>query len=119
MALLKRGDILAADDLKTQDVEVPEWGGSVRIRTLTAAQRDDFDASLSSGIGTNRTVDLHNLRARLVSLCVVDEEGAPQFTKDDVAALGAKSAAALSRVFEAAQALNGMTPQAVEAAAKN
>ena len=36
---LTRDDILAADDMAYQNVSVPEWGGSVRVRTLCGADR--------------------------------------------------------------------------------
>ena len=32
MNLLSKTAILAAQDLQTEDVEVPEWGGAVRVR---------------------------------------------------------------------------------------
>ena len=35
MALLTRDEILAADDIKTEDVEVPEWGGDVRVSVMS------------------------------------------------------------------------------------
>ena len=119
MTLLTRAAILAISDLRTQDVDVPDWGGTVRIRTLTAGERDDFDASLSTGTGATRTLDLHNIRARLLALCIIDDAGNPIFTHDDVLALGGKSSAAVGVVFDAAQKLNGMLPAAVEVAAKN
>jgi hypothetical protein len=32
---LKREQILKANDIKTIEVEVPEWGGTVRLRTMS------------------------------------------------------------------------------------
>lgn len=119
MSLLTRAAILGADDLKTVDVPCPEWGGDVRLRALTAAQKDDFDASLGEFKDGGRVVNLHNMRAKLLALCIVDDSGAPIFTATDVEQLGAKSSAPIGRLFEAAQRLNGMLPDAVEAAAKN
>ena len=116
MAILTRDAILAAQDLATQDVAVPEWGGDVRIRVLTGAERDALSASLMDKDGKP---DLATYRVRLVACCVVDEAGVRQFSDSDIAALGAKSALALQRVFEAADALNAMQPGAVEAAEKN
>ena len=40
MSLLSAAEILAADDLPTEDVEVSEWNGTVRVRALTGAERD-------------------------------------------------------------------------------
>ena len=49
----------------------------------------------------------------------MDEKGDRLFTDKDVAQLGAKSAAALDRVFRAAQKLNALGDAAIEAAEKN
>lgn len=115
MALLSKEAILAADDRKTEDVSVPEWGGEVRIRALSGRERDEFETSMVKLNGNKREENFDNLRARLVSLCVVDENNKRLFRGDkDVTQLGNKSAAALQRVFEAAQKLNGMSDEDVE-----
>lgn len=117
MALLTRDGILAADDLKREEVSVPEWGGSVLIATMTGAQRDAWEQSLVSG-GKGK-VDISNVRARLVSFCAVDEAGRRMFGDDDAEALGAKSAAALERCAVVAQRLNALTEQSLEDARGN
>ena len=119
MTLLTKSAILAADDLKTEDVDVPEWGGTVRVRAFSGRERDAFEASLVRGDGKDRKVDLTNMRARLVALTVVDESGQKVFTQDDVDLLGAKSDAALDRVFSVAQKLNGLSGADVEELTKN
>ena len=40
--LLNKEQIQSVSDLETQDVEVPEWGGTVRLKSLTGAERDRF-----------------------------------------------------------------------------
>jgi hypothetical protein len=35
MTLLSKSAILCANDLQTEDVDVPEWGGAVRVRSFT------------------------------------------------------------------------------------
>lgn len=119
MTLLTKSAILSADDLKTEDVEVPEWGGAVRVRAFSGRERDAFEASLVRGDGKDRKVDLTNMRARLVALTVVDETGQKLFTHEDVDLLGAKSGAALDRVFAVAQKLNGLSAADVEDLTKN
>lgn len=113
--MLTREQILAADDRHYEVVEVPEWGGSVRVATMTGAQRDAFEASLLSG----GAPDLTNARAKLVAYCCVDDSGNPLFTAADVEALGRKSAAALNRVAEVARRLNLLGEEGVEAAKGN
>lgn len=118
MALLSKNEILTANDLRTVDIPVPEWGGDVRVKTLTGAERDQYEAD-SVKIKGNRRELVGNLRARLIAMCAVDENGQLLFTRADVLKLGQKSAPALERVFEAAASLNGMTDEDVEELAGN
>lgn len=119
MGYLTRKEILAAQDIKTQDVAVPEWGGVVRVRGLSGAERDRFESTFITLNGTNATVTLEGMRAHLVAMTVIDEAGNLLFSPGDVEALGAKSSGALDRVFTAAQTLSGLTKADVEALAKN
>ena len=119
MTLLSKSTILCANDLQTEDVEVPEWGGAVRVRSFTGRERDAFESSMVRGDGRDRKVDLTNMRARLVGLTVIDETGQRLFTDEEADLLGAKSGAALDRVFAIAQKLNGLSGADVEELSKN
>ena len=122
MGLLGRDAILGADDLAFEVVEVPEWGGSVRVRGLTGRERDLFEASIVQvGSAGSRQVRprLENIRARLVSMTLVDEEGNLLFSDRDVRELGAKSAAILDRLFDVARRLSGLTEGDVQAIAED
>jgi hypothetical protein len=55
--------------------------------------------------------NLANVRARLVALCIVNEQGEQMFNKHDIKLLGRKSAAALERVANAAQKLNAISDE--------
>jgi hypothetical protein len=115
VSILSRDAILGADDRKTEDVPVPEWGGTVRVRGLSGVERDAYEAGIVQMRGDgSRAVNLQNLRGRLVSLSCVDENGARIFTDEDAIALGEKSAAALERVFDAARKLSGLSDNDVE-----
>jgi hypothetical protein len=106
---LSRDDILKAADNEPEEVDVPEWGGSVLVRGMTGRERDAFELSmLQPGRGGRRVVDPANVRAKLVARCCVDDDGNRLFTDADVAELGGKSAAAVDRVYAAAARLSGM-----------
>ena len=120
MSLLSRDAILGADDRRTEDVEVPEWGGTVRVRGLTGTERDAYEASIVSLRGDgSQHFTLQNARARLVALCACDEAGERIFTDKDVKELGLKSAVALERVFDAARRVSGLSDDAVEKMAED
>ncbi|MFH8405578.1 hypothetical protein ACH4FX_12495 [Streptomyces sp. NPDC018019] len=114
MSYLSRDDILKADDLKTEDVPVPEWGGTVRLKMLTGTERDAFEASMVETRGGKQKQNMTNFRARMIALCVIDGEGAKLFNAADVKLLGAKSSAALGRVFDKCQEMNGFSDSDVE-----
>lgn len=113
--ILNKDQILQADDKKTEKVEVPEWGGTVIIRTLTGTERDQFEESILSG---NKR-DFKGVRAKLVALSIIGENGERLFTFEEAKLLGEKSARALDRVFGVAQRLSGFTNKDVEELAEN
>ena len=108
--MLTREQILAADDLSRETVDVPEWGGSVVVQMMRGSDRDAFEASII----TEGKPDLRNMRAKLAAACIVDESGKRLFSVADVDALGAKSAKALERVTSVAQRLNRLGDEQLE-----
>lgn len=112
MGLLNKDAIAGVVDTTFEVVEVPEWGGSVRVKSLTATERDAFEASLVAGEGKNRKANLANIRAKLVASCLVDEVGNRLFLDASAGAsvLGAKNGAAMDRIFTVCQRLSGMSP---------
>lgn len=117
--LLSRDAILKKATLPTEDVSVPEWGGTVRVQALTGAQRDAYEASMVEQRGKERKINMRNVRAKLVALSVVDEQGKRVFTDADVQALGDLNASALDRVFSVAQRLSGLSKEDIEELAGN
>lgn len=116
MDLLNKEAILGAADLATEDVAVPEWGGAVRVRTLTVADRDALFASCRDEAGK---FDASRFNGALLAKSVVDANGNLVFSDADVDALNRKSAPAVTRVVEVAGRLNRLGDQAEEAATKN
>ena len=102
---LTRDAILSASDLPMEEVQVPEWGGSVFVRALTASEAD---ANLAAQLASGKR-DLSTYHAETAAACICDADRVPLFTPADVAALGKKSAKALGRVVAVAQRLNGLT----------
>lgn len=109
-----REQILNVVDTETREVEVPEWGVTVWVRSMSAADRDAFEADLLQGKGKNTSVNYRNMRAKLVARCVVDAEGNRIFNPEDVPALGRKSAKALTRLYNVATELSGVSDDDVE-----
>ena len=116
---LTKEEIQKVEDRVYEDVETQEWGGQVRVRSLSGVERDAFETSVLTGKGKHRDVNLKNLRAKLVALSVVDAMGAPLFTETDIKWLGEKNACALNKIFDAAQRLSGLREEDMEELVKN
>lgn len=112
MAVLSKGAILAADDVKLKTVEVPEWGGSVCIRVISGADRDKFEQSYSDK-------DMGMFRVRFLAASICDENGARLFSDDEIEELGRKSSVVINRLFGIAFSHNAFTAEAVEELGKD
>lgn len=114
-SLLSAEQILGANDITYDIVDVPEWGGKVRVRGLTSDEWDAIENSLVVQDGKKQRLDYGSFRAKLVRWGCVDAGGQHLFTSDDaVQKLGKKSAAALSRVAVRIQQLSKVKDSEVE-----
>ena len=114
--LLTKEQILSAQDIKDKVVDVPEWGGAVRLTGLTAAQRDHFTQSISKGKGRDKDFSLDNIRANFVCRHIVDNDGKPMFTPKE---LGGKSSAVIERLYDECARLSGMSDEHLKELTKN
>jgi hypothetical protein len=114
MAILTKDQILAAQDLETETVEVPQWGGSVMVRSLTARERGQLISSIVDQRAGGRTLKLTEIQVRTCAMAIVDAQGNRMFEEADIAKLSRKSASALQVVFEVAQRLSGLSDDQVE-----
>ncbi len=94
-------------------------GDEVYVRELTASERDAYESSIMNmRIGADGTqsftTNTRDMRARLVAMSLCDEEGTRVFGDDDVAAVGALSAAAIDKVFGIAKRLSAVTDDDLE-----
>ncbi|GGV86702.1 hypothetical protein GCM10010294_67640 [Streptomyces griseoloalbus] len=122
MALLTAEQIEAADDRQWEDVDVPEWGGTVRVAGMSGTDRNAYQKQMLvfGSNGKPREVDLTDQLARLLSKCLVDENFKRLYVTDkQVKALGAKNGAVLERLARVAKRLSGLGDDAVEDAAGN
>ena len=107
--MLTKEDILKAEDLDFEEVEVKEWGGSVRVRCMTGNERDSFEASVYEIKGNKANIIRDNFRAKLIARTLVDENGERLFTDKEIELIGEKGSKPLDKVFKVAQRLNGLS----------
>lgn len=103
MSFLTKDQIIAAQDRRYKEVEVPEWNGKVRLASFDADQ------------ALNHTELMNNRRegkpgpnpiSAMLAASIVDESGNRIFTEKDMNELGKKSPTVLSRLVEAVRELN-------------
>jgi hypothetical protein len=117
--LLTRDQILQASDRETWRGPVPEWGtGEIILRGPSLVERDLFTAQLVNESRAGQKVPIGH-RARLVVLCLVDEQGQRIFSDDEAAVLATKSAPVIDRLFEICQTLAGLGDGSLEEMKKN
>ena len=124
MGLLTKAQILAADKKKTEDVEVKEWGGKVRLQELSAADRDlweseSFITETDDEGEQSARFNPKQARARLVVRCLVGDDGRRLFSDDEVASVGSLSASRVQKLFMAARRLNAISAGDIKELEKN
>ena len=102
---LTRDQILSAEDLPTEDVDVPEWGGHLLLRVMPGIDREEFEGSVSEDRDDKST---REFRTKLVAFCAVDDKGERLFTLEHVEKLGKKNGKVLDRLADICLRINGM-----------
>ncbi len=111
--MLSRDDIFSAKDLTFQEVEIPQWGGSVRIKVMSIAEQIAFERL------NKAKKDDSELVFALLSQCCVDEGGNHLFEEKDVVELNKKSSVPVLALFKACLDLNSMNQVDLDKQAKN
>ncbi len=119
--ILTRDEILRHAELPKQTVSVPEWGGEVVVRGMTALEQDQYDLEIAAA--GRDTAKMAGFRARLVARCVTDENGKRIFSEADAAKLGEMFAAPIVRLTAIIRVLSasgeGSAEEEIESAEKN
>lgn len=113
MALVTKAQISAAVDRKWEDVDVPEWGGEVRLMALSSADRGYIEAGsvVANGQAAQLRVESLKLyREKLVGMAMVDEAFERMYTNKEImaGALGNKDGGIIERLAAKVQELSGM-----------
>ena len=112
-----REQILNADDIESELVEVPVWGVTVEVRSMDGRSRTRL---LKSAAANDGVIDMERMYPEMVILCSFDpESGERIFVEDDADALLSKAAGPLELLATAAMRVSGMTGDAVEVAGKD
>jgi hypothetical protein len=110
-SILTKEQILGAQDIQFAEVDIPECGGSARVKSMNGFEREQYFKLVREG--------QFPLSVILCIICQVDEHGVRLFTLSDAALLAEKNGTMLDRIAMAALTLNRMTVEAIEETRKN
>jgi len=105
--LTDRKAILAAG-FKTQEIEIPAWGGTVLVRELTADEVEQIGFGMADEEGK---VDPSKARGRMpwiVARCVINEKEERIFVDGDAKRLAQKGGDAVVKVATTVLELSGL-----------
>jgi hypothetical protein len=113
-----RDRIFSANDIKEENLHIPEWDVDIIVRALNGKQRARL---LQSALKKDGTPDLEKMYPALTILCsyYVDEdtqEKRPVFEDADRDAIGEKSGHALELIAQVAMRISGLTENALKEA---
>lgn len=112
-----RDKILQASDITAEKVEVPEWGVTVEVKTMTGAERAKIMQTAAESGGM---MDFTKIYPDVVIACTYDPEtGERVFDYDDRPNLMAKSGLAIDRIAVVGLRLSGFTREAVDVLGKD
>ena len=119
---LDRASILAAASaLPETIIDVPEWGGKIRLRSMMLSQRRALQKRAAACDDKGAPIhEAADLAIELLIACVVDGAGAPVFTIEDRPLIETFNPSGFEAIVRAAQKLCGFGgPEDAEARAGN
>jgi len=115
-----RATILGVADTPVEAIDVPEWGVTVGIKSMSAAARASVMELAQGGQDGLDASDVQAMWGKTLVACLVDpDSGEPIFTGDDMAALMDKSALVIERLWQHCFTNSAMTEDDVNEAGKD
>jgi hypothetical protein len=105
--LLTAEDILAAEDLTTKKIYVPEWKGTVMFRVMNGLEAVQFQDVLSNT--DNRSGVARVGWIKIFAMSAINPDGTRMFTERQIAKLMEKNSAVFFRLQDELMDLNGLT----------
>jgi hypothetical protein len=110
---LSRGDVQTADPFRTEELEIPEWGGAVVVREFIGEERTVVEEELSAvreDLGA-KVAYMKKLRDQVILHNVLADpaKDEPLFQPDDLAWLAKRGASAFELILVTAMKLSRFT----------
>jgi hypothetical protein len=104
--------ILSALDSPVAMVTVPEWGGDIYMKFLSAMDREKWEIEVKRMFDDNTQKKPNHIpvsiRASLLQKSICDENGKLLFAEADIPSLSNKSGPVIMRLFDECRRINAM-----------
>jgi hypothetical protein len=112
-----RDQIIAADDIEVELVEIPEWNVTIMVKSMTGAERGQMLKAVTNKDGQ---VDISKAISDVLIFTAHDPETEERiFTLADRDLLNEKSGSAIQRAAEVGMRLSGLMPTSIDEAGKD
>lgn len=105
MSYLTIAQIAAADDAQVQDVEIPEWGGIIKVKGMSAGERLELAAIVQGGED--------NVLAAIAHFALLHGVVEPKIEESDLDMMMSKCSKAVEKIVEVFNELSGSDEEAV------
>lgn len=113
MTLSREAFLNTKIEVPLNKVDIPELGGSVYVKGMTAKERSAFEVSLQTN-GKRSLRKMQLFREMLVVKCCCDEQGTKLFTKEDMSTIGDLPITVVERIVDECMLVCGMKDEDVE-----
>lgn len=117
MTLCTRDSLLGLTARRFRTVDIGDY--VFRIRSLSEAEKSEFEAAVLSSEGKYSLAKIKRQRRRLICLCLVDELGNPLLQAGDEAGLEAVDGAVTHKLYNACREHCGFEDGDLEELVKN
>lgn len=105
MALLTREQVKDnPPKIRFKELMIPEWNGSVRIRSLSAGDKESLDDTLERD--NDGTIVNEGLREKYIVAAVINEDGSQFFSDEDLKWLSTQPESVIAYIFSEVNLLN-------------
>ena len=111
--ILSIDEILAAPDLGEKTVEVPEWGGAVKVKGMTKREQQQLRKQAMDPL--TGQIDPDKMEILMLAHCLAE----PKITTEQAEALSQKSASAFDKVLTAIMDVAGLSEAVQKEALKS
>ena len=120
-----RDQIAKAKDITLDRINVPEWGITVGVKSLTVGEREEYQAGMMAALQSDGSIDVSRVhlgeqQRTLIAICCVDPDTENCIFEgpSDLVLINA-NAGVMEKLFQSILDISGMKEEAVDDAGKD